>query len=111
MKSARRLEVVELEVQEAAHRLTRLEAAQEAGAAALKLARGSSDGGGLAALQGHLLAQQQKLQAHMEGLAAGIQQAIPGQVSPFVLLFHAAHVPGVQAQNLAVWWLAGVLVW
>ncbi|KAI3430254.1 hypothetical protein D9Q98_004850 [Chlorella vulgaris] len=85
MKSARRLEVVELEVQEAAHRLTRLEAAQEAGAAALKLARGSSDGGGLAALQGHLLAQQQKLQAHMEGLAAGIQQAIPGQVHDAVM--------------------------
>ena len=32
-------------------------------------------------LQGHLLAQQQKLQAQMEAMGASIRQAVPGQVS------------------------------
>lgn len=64
-------------------RITRLEEQQEATAAAARLARASSSGNSadtLAALQGHLLAQQQKLEQKMESLAAGIRQNLPGQV-------------------------------
>jgi len=79
-----RLAALDVEVKVGAERLTRLEAHAEAEAAAAKLLRASSSGSRedtLAALQGQLLAQQQKLQAQMESLASGIRQGIPGQAS------------------------------
>ena len=82
-QGAQRLVRLEGQVQESSKRLARLEDAAEAGQAAASLARASSSGtagDALAALQGHLLAQQQKLQAHADSLAAGIRQGLAGQV-------------------------------
>ncbi|KAI7840130.1 hypothetical protein COHA_006169 [Chlorella ohadii] len=82
-----RVAAIDEQVAASTRRISALEEAQELSSSAARLVRASSSGSSadtLAALQSHLLVQQQKLQAQMEALGAGIRQAVPGQVSEAV---------------------------
>ena len=81
------MEALGVQVDENRQAVLRLESAAAAREEASSLLRRTSSSGSskaLEALQGHLLSQQQRLQAQMEALAAGIKQGIPGTVSSAV---------------------------